>query len=185
MPHTAAVPFHLKRSSDVFGAASYTSTTETIHGLVRLDGDRLIFQWRLARKTDHYGTEMRSDQEYEAVREVEIPLEAVAGASVRRRWWEVLAGPKLVLTAADLRAFEEVAGEGGLRLKHPAELVVRLHRSDRMLAVEFAAELALAVAERALERYQERGLKGDREGGAAGALEPPEGAESPPEEGRP
>lgn len=160
MPHTAAVPFHLKRSNDVFGAASYTSTTETIHGLVRLDGDRLIFQWRLARKTEHYGTEIRSDQEYEAVREVEIPLDAVAGASVRRGWWEILIPPKLVLTAADLRAFEEVAGEGGLRLKHPAELVVRLQRSDRMLAEEFSAELALAVAERALVRQQKRRLEG-------------------------
>lgn len=158
MPHTAAVPFTIKRSNDVFGSGSYTSTTETIHGLVRLDGDRLVFQWRLGRKTDYYGNEIRSDQKLEAVREVTVPLEAVAGAVVRQRWREILTTPKLVLTAADLRAFEEVAGEGGLSLKHPAELVLGIHRSDRMLAEEFSAELALAVAERALERHQERAL---------------------------
>jgi hypothetical protein len=173
MPRAFAVPFHLKRSNDVFGASSYTSTTETIHGLVCLDGDRLVLQWRVARKTDHYGSEIRSDQELERVREVAVPLSAVAGASVRRRWWEALRPPKLVLTAADLRAFEEVAGEGGLKLRHPAELVVHLHRSDRMLAEEFSAELALAVAELALERQRERRLEEKRDYGGEQALEPP------------
>jgi len=165
MPRSAALPFTLKRSQDVLGAGSITSTTETIHGLLRLDGNRVLIQWRLARRTERIGGEIRTDREFEAVREVVVPLEAVAGAVVRRRWWEVFRAPRLILTGADLQAFEEVAGEGGLRLEHPAELVVKLRRSDRMLAEEFAAELVLAVAERSLERHQEPRIRGgDRSG---------------------
>jgi hypothetical protein len=56
----------------------------------------------------------------------------------------------LVLRAADLGAFEEVTGAGGLALAHPSELVLRLRRADHLTAEEFAAELALALAERTL-----------------------------------
>ena len=158
MTHSAALPFTLKRSRDVLGAASMTTTTETVHGLLHLDGERLVIQWRLGRKTQHLGSEIRTDEEFEAVRQVVIPLEAVAGAGVRRRWWQLLSGPRLVLRATDLRAFEDVAGEGGLRLAHPAELVLRLRRSDRLAAEEFSAELALAVAELAAGRMLDRSL---------------------------
>ncbi len=138
-----------------------TTTTETVHGLLHLDGERLTIQWRLGRKTQHLGAEIRTDEEFEAVRQVVIPLEAVVGAGVRRRWWQLLSGPRLVLRAADLQAFEEVTGEGGLRLAHPAELVLRLRRSDRLAAEEFSAELALAVAELAAGRHIDRFLPSD------------------------
>jgi len=163
MPRSAAVPFTLKRSQDVLGSSYITSTTETVHGLLRLDGDRVLIQWRLARKTEHIGNEIRTDQEFEAVREVVLPIDVLAGAQVRAPWLGFFGGGKLVLTAADLQAFEAVAGEGGLRLRHPAELLVRIRRSDRMLAEEFSAELAMAVAERALELHQERSLARGRE----------------------
>ena len=58
-----------------------TSTTERIHGLLRLDEDRLIIQWRLTRETQTLGAEIRTDEETEPVREVTIPIRAVAGAS--------------------------------------------------------------------------------------------------------
>ena len=157
MPHSA-LPFTLKRSRDVLGAASMTTTTETVHGLLLLDGERLVIQWRLGRKTQHLGEEIRTDEEFEAVRQVVIPLEAVVGATVRRRWWQLLSGPRLVLRAADLQAFEEVTGEGGLRLAHPAELVLRLRRSDRLVAEEFSAEVVLAVAELVAGRDLDRSL---------------------------
>jgi hypothetical protein len=148
MPHSAAIPFVLHRKHDVVGL-TITSTRETIHGLLRLDGDSLHVQWRVARSTDHVGWQIRTDKEVEPVREVVIPLSAVAGASVRWRWtWPP--GPHLVLTAADLRAFEEVAGTAGLSLDHPAELVLRLRGADRALGAEFAGELELAIAEREL-----------------------------------
>lgn len=163
MPRSAAVPFKLRRSQDVLGSSSITTTTETVHGLLRLDGDRVVIQWRLARKTEHIGNELRTDREFEAVREVVLPIDVLAGAQVRGPLFGLFGGGKLVLTAADLQAFEAVAGEGGLSLRHPAELLVRIRRSDRMLAEEFSAELAMAVAERALELHQERSLARGRE----------------------
>jgi len=125
MAHSAALPFVLRRSHDVVGW-EVTSTRETVHGLVRLESDRVFIQWRVARS-----------------------IGAVAGASVRWRWrWPP--GTYLVLTAADLRAFEEVAGAAGLSLDHPAELALRLRGADRALGSEFAGELELALAEREL-----------------------------------
>lgn len=148
MTHSAALPFILKRSHDVIGV-SITSTHETVHGLLRLDGDRVHVQWRVARETDHVGWQIRTDHEVEPVREAVIPLGAIAGAAVRWSWrWPP--GPCIVLTAADLRAFEEVAGAAGLSLDHPAELTLRLRRADRALGNEFAGELELALAGRAL-----------------------------------
>ena len=148
MAHSAALPFILKRSDDVIGV-EITSTRETVHGLLRLDGDRVYVQWRVARSTERVGWQIRTDREVEPVREAVIPLSAIAGATVRWQWrWPP--GPYLVLTAADLRAFEEVAGAAGLSLSHPAELALRLRGADRALGNEFAGELELALAERAL-----------------------------------
>ena len=148
MSHSAALPFILRRSNDVIGV-EITSTRETVHGLLRLDGDRVYVQWRVARSTEHVGWQIRTDREVEPVREAVIPLHSIAGATVRWQWrWPP--GPYLVLTAADLRAFEEVAGAAGLSLNHPAELALRLRGADRALGNEFAGELELALAERAL-----------------------------------
>jgi hypothetical protein len=150
-----ALPFVLRRSSDVIAAREITSTTETVHGLVRIDGERLVVQWRVARSTDRVGSEIRTDREVEPVREAVVPLAALAGAAVRWRWrWPP--GPHLVLTAADLRAFEQVAGDAGLRLDHPAELWLPLRRADRAAAAEFAGDVALAAAEHALHAAEER-----------------------------
>ena len=169
MPHRAAVPFHLKRSQDTYSGRAYTSTTETVHGLLRLEGDELAIQWRLSRRTDHVGgASYHTEEELESVREIILPLAAVAGATVRRPWWG-LGTARLALRAADLRAFEGVTGEGGLKLAHPAELVFRLRREDVLAAEEFAAELALALAERSLAQGHDR----DRlPGGGSGALPP-------------
>jgi hypothetical protein len=161
MTHSATLPFTLKRSRDVLGAAEITTTTETVHGLLYLDGERLVIQWRLARKIETLGEEIRTDEEFEDVRQVVVPLEAVAGATVRRAWWRLWSAPLLVLRAVDLRAFEKVTGEGGLRLAHPAELVLRLRRSDRLAAEEFSAELALAVAQLAAARGLDHSLPGN------------------------
>lgn len=151
MAHAHALPFFLKRSSDSMTASTYSSTQETAHGLLRLEGDDLVIQWRVARKTEHMGMgKIRSDEEFEEVKEVVISLDDVAGAVVRRRWWEFFRAPRLVLRAADLEAFEALTGEDGLRLAHPAEIILPVRRGDRLTADEFAAELELAVAQRGL-----------------------------------
>jgi hypothetical protein len=161
-----AVPFHLSRSDDVISGMGVTTTTEVIHGLLRLDAGRLVIQWRLSRSTEHVGSmSAHVDRELEAVQEVTLPLSAVAGAVVRRPRWAFWAGPTLVLRAADLRAFEEVTGEAGLKLAHPAEIVLRLRRADLLAGEEFSAELALALAERALGESRRSGAleRGDVE----------------------
>lgn len=151
MAYSRALPFMLRRSSDAFTKSAFTTTTETAHGLLRLDGDSLVLQWRLARKTERFGAaDMRTEEELEAVQEVVVPLAGVAGALVRRGFFRWLIGPRIVIRASDLRAFEAVTGEEGLRLGHPAEIVLRLRRADILAAEEFAAELELAVAQRSL-----------------------------------
>lgn len=150
MPHLQALPFFLKRSDGIISGGEITSTQETIHGLLLLDEDRLIIQWRTARQTDRVGQEIRTDRELDPLREVSIPLEGVASAEVRSPWWKFGEATTLVLTAADLRAFEQLTGDAGLRLDHPAELVLRIRKADRPSAREFTSELELAHAERAL-----------------------------------
>ena len=147
MTSFSAVPFTLKRSSDLWDAdGGYESTTETAHGLVRLEADQLVVQWRLAVQTEKMGDTWETNETIEPVREIVIPLAKVAGVAVPpRRWWHI-AAPRLVIAASDLLAFEKIAGEQGLKLKHPAKLVLRVKRADRLIAEEFAAELSLAVA---------------------------------------
>lgn len=144
---TAVLPFHLERSDDVVGSEGFRSTYETAHGLLRLTGDALEVQWRFERRVDQYGKEVRSDVSLEEVQSVRIPLEAVAGAHLRRRgllWWR---HPVCVLLGADLHAFEPVAGAMGLRTDHPSELALDIRREHGLAAEEFVAELALALAE--------------------------------------
>ena len=113
-------------------------------------------QWRLDRKTAYLGgLKSHTDEEIEAVHEVNIPISALAGATVRRPWWRFWAGPQIVLLASDLQALEAIAGEEGLGLAHPAKLILSVRRADALLAAEFAAEVELALAEASLARADE------------------------------
>ena len=180
MSTRAAVPFVLKRGEDVMTNTSVESTRETIHGVIRLESEQVVLQWRLDRKTEVMGgTGIRTDQEFEPVREVAVSLDGVAGATVRAGWIGWLLGPKLVLTASDLAAFEVVAGAEGLRMDHPAQLHVRIRRRDRLIAEEFCAELALVLAERSLPGPA---LADPNAHTASSALPPPAG-EAPSLEG--
>jgi hypothetical protein len=136
-----------------------TTTRETVHGLLRLEDDELTVQWRAARKINYLGSEAHNtNEELDSVQEATIPLSAMASAVVKRPWWRFWSGPRIVLMASDLQALEAVTGEDGLRLAHPAQLVLGVRRGDRLVASEFAAELELAVAENALARSVENRL---------------------------
>ena len=157
MSRFATLPFTLRRSEHSFTSDSMTTTTEKVHGLLRLEGDELTVQWRLARKTETLGGQAHhTDEDIEAVREAKIQISGMAGAIVQRPWWRFWSGPRIVLLASDLQALEAVAGEDGLRLAHPAKLVLTVRRSDALVAAEFAAELEIAVAEGALARSDEK-----------------------------
>ena len=152
MHRSATLPFLIKRGSDAFSGVGMTATRETVHGLLSLEGQQLTIQWRAHRKTDHIGaTELRTDTEVDPVAEIVVPVALIAGASVKRDWWSWPFPLKLVLNARDLGAFEDMAGSDQLKLDHPAELILRLRRSDRLAGEEFCAELALAIAEGSLE----------------------------------
>lgn len=171
MARAAAFPFVLRRSEDVVGLREIRSTTETVHGLVRLEADRLVIQWRLGRSTDRVGVQIRTERELEPVREAVVPLTALAAARVQWTWLRWPPGRRLVLTAADLQAFEHVAGEGGLKLDHPAELELKVTRRNLVAAHEFAAEVELALSELALAAAEGDG----RLPGASPALPPETG----------
>jgi len=170
MPHFAALPFTLQRNKDVIAGKEIPSTRETVHGLLRLDAACVLVQWRTSRAIDRVGSEIRSDSEVESVRELSLPLSALAGAEVRwsRLPWR---GGRLVLTGADLRAFEDLAGKEGLQLKHPAQFEIRVARASRFAALEFVSELELALADRALRVAENAQLQGDT--GRPPLLDPP------------
>ena len=161
MHHSAAFPFVLRRSEQVAGLKETTSTKEKVHGLLRLEGDSLSFQWQVVRVTDHirWGR-THTDRELGSIGDAEVPLSSIASAEVRWSWLRWPPGPFLILTATDLRAFESIAGEGVLRLSHPAELAIRVGSAARGSAREFASELEAALADRKLRALQESELEG-------------------------
>ncbi|MBT8462371.1 MAG: hypothetical protein KJO44_07570, partial [Gemmatimonadetes bacterium] len=140
----AALPFILEGKEEVLGISELTSTKDTIHGLLRLDGDKLVIQWRLTIKIEHL---TETDEEHGDVNTHVLPLDSIVGVALRHRWWELWLGPRLVLTATDMLAFEHLTGEEGLPLSHPAELAFRLRRRERLAGEEFVAEMILAMAE--------------------------------------
>ena len=155
MAHSAALPFVLRRSNEVIGATEITSTQEAVNGLLVLEGDRMVIQWRVARQISRIGSEIRSDEESDPVREVVVPIAGLASAQLRSAWWQLFGRSRhLVLTASDLRTFEPLSGPGGLPSSHPAELTVGIRIRDRLAAREFVGELEMALAELALRRAE-------------------------------
>ncbi len=148
---TSAVPFLIRRVHSAIRGPEITATKEDFHGLLRLAGGQLVFQWSTAREVSRVGREILVARDLGPVQEVSLPVAGLAGARVR---WRFLPWPprwQLVLRAADLRAFRALAGEAALLQEHPAELVLDLRRSDRAIAREFAAELDFALAEASLQ----------------------------------
>jgi hypothetical protein len=159
----SALPFLLRRQSDVIGIMEMTTTKETAHGLLRIEEDVLVVQWSTARETQKVGLVMKTDRALDPVREARIPLAGLAGADIGWQWRQWPPGPGLVLRAADLRAFEGLAGEAGLVLEHPAELTLGIRRRDRALAREFAADLEMHLVDQSLKAAERRDRVGPGE----------------------
>ena len=159
MLHMAALPFVLHREHGVISGGEVTSTRDQLHGLLYLNGEQLAIQWRTSREISRVGREIRTDRELTTVREVALPLSALAGAGIRRVWRRWRFAEALVLTAADLRAFDALTGEGdlpGLVLEHPAEILLEVRSTDRTLVREFVSALRLAISEHLLASYEEQ-----------------------------
>jgi hypothetical protein len=61
----AAIPVEgtLRRTNGVISGKEITSTVETIHRLLRVDGDSLVLQWQVQGQIDRVGAEIRSPHE--------------------------------------------------------------------------------------------------------------------------
>jgi diadenosine tetraphosphate (Ap4A) HIT family hydrolase len=154
----AALPFLIQRQDTVVRDGEVSETVEDAHGLLRLERARVVVQWSTAREVTRVGREIRTDRELGPVREAVLPLVHLAGVELKRRWWRWPASWRLVLRAADLRAFEALAGDAGLVLEHPAELTLDLRRSDLPAAYEFVQDLELALADDMLASAEARGV---------------------------
>jgi len=154
---TAAVPFLIHRVHSSIRGPEITATKEDFHGLLRLVGGQLVFQWSTAREVSRVGREILVARDLGPVQEVSLPVTGLAGAQVRWRFFPWPPRWQLVLRAADLQAFRALAGEAALLLEHPAELVLDLRRGDRAIAREFAAELDFALAEASLQAAESQG----------------------------
>jgi hypothetical protein len=118
-----------------------------VHGLLRIEGSRLLVQWRTRITTDMMGARMTTEEKVDDLREAAVPLSALASAVVRHPWPRWFRKPWLEITAADLRAFEALVGAGGIGRIHPAQLRLTLERADRWAAEEFVGDLMLAIAQ--------------------------------------
>lgn len=150
----ATLPFQLSADSQVIASGTVTTTQERRNGVLRLEGDMLVVQWRVEREIRRVGSEIRTDVERAGMRDVPVPVRMLGDARVRTRgrwWWRKW---EIVLTARDLLAFDALAAEDGFGFAHPAELVLPLRVADLDLAYEFASEVELAIADVALAAVQ-------------------------------
>jgi gamma-glutamyltranspeptidase/glutathione hydrolase len=146
----ATLPFELATEDQVIGGGSVTTTEHRRHGVLRLEGDALVVQWRVDRVTHRVGPEIRTEAASDGLREVTVPVRLLGSARVRTRGRWFWRRRELVLVARDLAAWDRLAGEDGFAFAHPAELVLPVRGADQALADEFASELALAIADLAL-----------------------------------
>ena len=151
MRQTSALPFVITRTREEASGPEVIAVREEVHGLLRVEGESLVVQWRLARERQRVGRDGAGQREQEPIREVAIPLEALADARVARggRWWSKKT-ISLVLTASDLRAFEPLAGTSGPTPEHPGELVLPIRAEDEQAVRAFTTELEMALADRTL-----------------------------------
>ena len=151
-----ALPFTIRRDHGAVSGRGITSTRERLHGLLSLEGERLVLQWRVEREVTRLGLGIETDLESEPIREVSIPLSDLSGVRTRRSWRGWRFEKVLVLTAGDLRAFDELRANApppGLSSAHPAELVLNVRRPNHSEAERFVSALRLDLSERLLAAY--------------------------------
>ena len=91
------IPFRLRRGAN--DPATFVYTVDEVSGLIGLEEDGLVLQYR--EKTSQSSWPARAPTESD-LRVLHIPLGALRRAELRRGWFHT----RLVLAAADLRAFE-------------------------------------------------------------------------------
>jgi hypothetical protein len=131
------IPFKVHRATR--NPNTGVSTVTDMSGLIGLDDDGVVLQYRV--KTSQVGGWPVPAPTESDLRVVRIPLAAVRRAELRRHWFRT----RLVLAAADLRAFEPL---------HPwltgSELALTIPRAERSGAADLASSVELALSTRLL-----------------------------------
>jgi hypothetical protein len=152
MTPTRVLPFLLHTQGENVHVGIRTGITVTeiaLQGLMRLEGDALIFQFATARQFVRVGGGgVRTRRESDPVREVAVPLSAMVSIELRRPRWRFWAPWELVVFPGDLRAFDGLPLADSPR---SGELAMRVEWRDRVAAAELVDEVELAMAERVLE----------------------------------
>ena len=137
--------------AQVGGPTQVTTTHELCEGLLRIDSDALVFQLLVTRTvTKIGGTSVNTDRFTEPVRELRVPIAALASIRIRRTGW--LRRREVVIIARDLRAFIDLPGARAQELKIP------VLRQNADAAAEFVGTVELAMADYALKLAESGGL---------------------------
>ena len=150
MLHVPALPFTLRRSNGVISGKEITSTVETIHGLLRVDGDSLVLQWRVQRQTDRVGSR---DPQRSRARSRARGHDPHRLRVRRRRPLAPVAFRPRPLSGPDRGRSSRLRGidrPRRPRVAHPAQLVLDVRKQDNDAARELATQVELAIGDHAL-----------------------------------
>jgi hypothetical protein len=137
--------------AQVGGPTKVTTTHELCEGLVRVETDALVFQVLITRTITRVGgSSVHTDSSTEPVRDIRVPISALASIRIRRTGW--LRRREVVISARDLKAFIDLPGARAQELKIP---VLRQHADA---ADEFVGTVELAMADYALKLAESGGL---------------------------
>lgn len=130
--------------AQVHSATRVTTTHELCEGLLRIDGEALVFQVLVTRTTTRVGgSSVETDRSTDPVRDIRVPISAIGSIRIRRTGW--LRRRQVVIVARDLKAFIDLPGARAQELKIPVE------RQHAELAAEFVGTVELAMADYALQ----------------------------------
>jgi len=132
------IPFRLSRGST--DPATFVYTVTKVNGLIGMDEDGLALQFR--EKITQTGAWPAREPTESGLQVMHIPLGALRRAVLRRGWFHT----KLVLAAADLRAFEPLRSW----LSGSGELALTIPRAERAAAADLASSIELALSTRLL-----------------------------------
>jgi len=130
------IPFTLRQSGNE--PVTFVYLVHQLNGLVGADDDGLVLQYVESR---HRYTAPAKPPEESQLREVRIPFAALRRVELRRGLFRT----RLVLAAADLRAFEPF--KVWLR---QGELALAIPRGERSAAADLASSVELALSTRLL-----------------------------------
>lgn len=134
------------REGDVTAMTGSMSAERVIRGLLRLEGDDVVLQFRvLDHVLDFTGLRGGTGESTEAgeAQEIRVPLSRLGDVRMRGWWWG-----KLTLTSTDLTTFEDLGS-------HDGRVTLTIPRRMKADAADFATALAFKLSDLELEGIDE------------------------------